>query len=181
MEERRGRGGEETPWPSRSCVKRFNGIRSCVRWSNGGRFKSLEAAKGRFHQRSTKWDNRAENLRPAECKLRIDVTRNKNLCSQIFQNTRTRDTESCQSLDVLLIRTTFAMPAPEQRWPCSWRLAGFSSSSKCFKSLQTIFVNSPCPRVKAPIVHLKTRNLWPKFDCSPLPFLLLPYLYWGPK
>lgn len=78
--------------------------------------------------------------------------------------------QSCQSLDVLLIWRTCSHVQTEIGLfiEISWIFLFF----KCFKSLQTIFMNSPCPCVKAPIVHLKTRNPWPKFCCSPLPFLL---------
>lgn len=51
-------------------------------------------------------------------------------------------------------------------------LAGFSISLIVLKVCKPFWWTSPCPCLKASIVYLKTCNPWPKFSCSPFPFLL---------
>lgn len=74
------------------------------------------------------------------------------------------DTGSCLFLkDFVDLKNLY--PGWKQRLPHSRGLAGFFI--QLFKSLQTIFLNSPRPCVKGPIVYLKT--------CSPRPNFLLPF------
>lgn len=70
------------------------------------------------------------------------------------------NSQPCHPLQICWSRES--IPALGHRWPFSLLVFFFFIAIffpfKCFKSLQTIFSDSPCPTLKDPIVHFKTSN-----------------------